>query len=111
MVSQKDCSRSDDEPLHQLVEQRLSLLEVTRGEAFGEPGVERPANPERVPHPKERLKALVWAASRKRYVNTIHNVKIARELSIARLKTCPVVRRVSLFRKRGDHKASLIGTG
>ncbi len=41
MVSQRDCSRSDDEPLRQLLEQRLRRDQIARGEAFGEPGVDQ----------------------------------------------------------------------
>jgi hypothetical protein len=47
-----------------------------------------PPRPETVPHPKEKLRDIVWQASRKRYVNTIHNRKIAAASRIAMLSAC-----------------------
>ncbi|MCH8012855.1 MAG: DUF4276 family protein [Candidatus Marinimicrobia bacterium] len=47
-----------------------------------------PAEPERILEPKEHLRDLVWKACGKRYVNTIHNTRIAAEMRIASLKAC-----------------------
>ena len=45
-----------------------------------------PAQPENVSHPKERLRDIVRATGGKRYVNTIHNKKIAAQLKISKLR-------------------------
>lgn len=45
-----------------------------------------PANPEIIVNAKERLREIIWIRSRKRYVNTIHNQKIAKKLKIRLLK-------------------------
>ncbi|SRR5260370_5389988 len=47
-------------------------------------------NPEAITRPKEHLRDLVWVRSghKSRYVNSIHNVKIAEACSIANLRRC-----------------------
>ncbi len=45
-----------------------------------------PRRPETVSRPKEKLRDIVWGAGKKRYVNTIHNRKIAAQLRICRLR-------------------------
>jgi hypothetical protein len=47
-------------------------------------------DPEKIPEPKEFLRDLVWKLSDKttRYVNTVHNVKIAENLTISALRKC-----------------------
>ena len=47
-----------------------------------------PQNPETIPHPKEYLRDVVWKYSKKRYVNTIHNKKVASVLSIRKALSC-----------------------
>jgi hypothetical protein len=47
-----------------------------------------PRNPQSVASPKEYLRDLVWRCSKKRYVNTIHNKKIAALINIQKLKVC-----------------------
>jgi len=49
-----------------------------------------PANPEKIRHPKEYPRDLVWKASdkSKRYVNTVHNGRIAQHVSVSSLKKC-----------------------
>jgi hypothetical protein len=49
-----------------------------------------PANPERIRRPKEYLRELIWKASNhsKRYVNTIHNDRIAQHVSLPSLRKC-----------------------
>jgi hypothetical protein len=49
-----------------------------------------PGNPESIPSPKEKLAEIVWKTSQKtkRYVNTIHNHRIANQLSILTLRKC-----------------------
>lgn len=47
-----------------------------------------PANPELIQSPKEFLRDLVWKSSKKRYVNTVHNRKIAKNLNLDALKNC-----------------------
>jgi len=48
-----------------------------------------PARPERIQSPKEHLRDLVWRSCQKRYVNTIHNGKIARFVRLESLEACP----------------------
>jgi hypothetical protein len=45
-------------------------------------------HPETIPQPKEYLRDIVWRYCRKRYVNTIHNKKIASVMQIERLSVC-----------------------
>lgn len=47
-----------------------------------------PARPERIQSPKEHLRDLVWRASKKHYVNTIHNSRIASRMLIESLEVC-----------------------
>jgi len=49
-----------------------------------------PGNPEFINDPKEKLDALIWHCSGKtqRYMNTIHNQKIAKHVEISELKKC-----------------------
>jgi len=48
-----------------------------------------PVHPETVQDPKQKLRDVVWSASRKHYVNTIHNKKIAGAMRIETLQACP----------------------
>jgi len=47
-----------------------------------------PQNPETIRHPKEYLRDIVWKDSKKRYINTIHNKKIASILRIDKISIC-----------------------
>ena len=47
-----------------------------------------PKKPELVQRPKEKLRDLVWSYGRKRYLNTIHNSRIAANLKLRNLKIC-----------------------
>ena len=49
-----------------------------------------PNNPESIVSPKEKLESLVWRHSGKtrRYINTVHNVAIAKHSNIASLRKC-----------------------
>ncbi len=47
-----------------------------------------PRQPETTINPKEKLRDIVWRTTKKRYMNTIHNRKIASASRISRLKTC-----------------------
>jgi hypothetical protein len=47
-----------------------------------------PQNPETIPHPKEYLRNIVWKYSKKRYINTIHNKRIASVLRIDKVSLC-----------------------
>ncbi len=47
-----------------------------------------PKSPEKLANPKEFLGKLVKATSRAQYLNTIHNRRIAREISISKLRHC-----------------------
>lgn len=47
-----------------------------------------PGNPEEIMHPKEELRDIVWKETKKRYVNTIHNRKIANASRITILRKC-----------------------
>ena len=54
--------------------------------AFGSrEGPSLPADPEALADPKKHLQVLVWKTYRKRYLNTIHNLSIARGVRIALL--------------------------
>jgi hypothetical protein len=48
-----------------------------------------PVNPEALPDPKKHLGDLVWKTYRKTYLNTVHNVLIAREVRISKLSKSP----------------------
>lgn len=52
--------------------------------------VPRFANPEAIVDPKRRLKEIVYLKSRKtkRYINTVHNGKIASEISLDNVRRC-----------------------
>ncbi len=45
-------------------------------------------NCETIESPKEHLRDLVWKMGKKRYLNTIHNIKIAEKISIHDLLRC-----------------------
>jgi hypothetical protein len=47
-----------------------------------------PQNPETIRHPKEYLRDIVWKNSKKRYVNTVHNKRIASILAIGKVLVC-----------------------
>ena len=46
-----------------------------------------PTNPESVNNPKEKLRDVVWVGAKKRYINTIHNEKIASALDLRKITT------------------------
>ena len=48
-----------------------------------------PLRPETVPNPKEFLGELVRKSSNTRYINTVHNQRIAKALEISTLGRCP----------------------
>lgn len=58
-----------------------------------------PTSPELVSDPKRYLENLVWIASQKtkRYVNTIHNVRIAEHLGVPTLRKCKAFRPLEQF--------------
>lgn len=45
-------------------------------------------NCEAIKSPKEYLAKLIWLDSKKRYLNTVHNTKIAEKVSIENLRRC-----------------------
>lgn len=45
-------------------------------------------NSEAIKSPKEHLKEVVWKCGKKRYMNTAHNKKIAKEIDVEKLKKC-----------------------
>jgi hypothetical protein len=47
-----------------------------------------PQKPETIPNPKEYLRDIVWKYSKKHYINTIHNKRIASVLSIDKVLLC-----------------------
>ena len=49
-----------------------------------------PGNPESIVSPKGKLESLVWRHSGKtrRYINTAHNVAIAKQTAISSLRKC-----------------------
>ncbi|MFV0678400.1 DUF4276 family protein [Variovorax sp. tm] len=48
----------------------------------------RYANCEATVSPKEEIGRLIWAAAKKRYINTVHNERIAERASLDNLKRC-----------------------
>ena len=46
------------------------------------------SNTEKVKDPKEYLRDLVWKIGKKRYLNTVHNVRIAKECRLIFLRQC-----------------------
>lgn len=58
-----------------------------------------PRKPEEIMHPKKKLRDIVWKETKKRYVNTIHNRKIANASRITRLRTCRSFRPYPVFIK------------
>jgi Domain of unknown function (DUF4276) len=50
--------------------------------------VKRFPNPEQIKSPKEHIKDHVWKLAGKRYLNTVHNKKIAEKINVVRLRTC-----------------------
>lgn len=56
-----------------------------------------PGKPEAVINPKEKLRDIVWTTTKKRYLNTIHNKKIAAASRISRIKTCRSFQPYPLF--------------
>ncbi len=47
-----------------------------------------PGKPESLIDPKKQLEELIWKSDKKRYINTIHNQKIAAAMSIEKAKMC-----------------------
>jgi hypothetical protein len=45
-------------------------------------------NCELVRSPKEEIGRLVWTAAKKRYLNTVHNQRIAEKMSLTKLRRC-----------------------
>ena len=58
-----------------------------------------PGNPELVTSPKERLESLIWIQSRKtrRYIHTVHNVTIAKQVTVSSLRKCSAFRHFERF--------------
>lgn len=56
-----------------------------------------PNNPQAVKSPKEHIQKTVWNASRKAYINTIHNSKIVDRISIEKLKKCSSYAELDVF--------------
>ena len=56
-----------------------------------------PANPESVSNPKEKLRDVVWAGAEKKYINTIHNEKIASALELSKINTLKSFRPYPIF--------------
>lgn len=62
---------------------------VALKEVFNLPKVPKAiADCEAVPSPKEFLERLIWSIGKKRYVNTMHNRKIAERVSLESLVKC-----------------------
>ena len=57
------------------------------------------SQPEDVLRPKEKLRDIAWNTDRRRYVNTIHNKKIAALASLTKLGVCPSFRPYPEFLK------------
>jgi hypothetical protein len=60
-----------------------------------------PGNPESIVSPKEKLESLVWRHSGKtrRYINTVHNVAIAKQMTVSSLRKCSAFHEFERFFK------------
>lgn len=67
-----------------------------------------PKAPEKIKSPKEYLGRLVRNESRSQYLNTVHNRRIARELSIGALDRCPSFSSYPAFLTAAFPKRSMI---
>ena len=78
-------------PVHEIEAWLLSDSVAIRRAFHLKKPVPKTANPESIPRPKERLEHVVYATSRKtkRYVNTLHNGRIAAELDLNLVRRCP----------------------
>jgi len=56
-----------------------------------------PGEPEKIMHPKEKLRDIVWNSTKKHYVNAIHNKKIASEIKIVRANKCQSFKPYPIF--------------
>jgi Domain of unknown function (DUF4276) len=56
-----------------------------------------PANPEDTPSPKEFLTQLIARHSKTKYLNTVHNHKIAAQMELSTLTRCPSFERYPAF--------------
>jgi hypothetical protein len=63
-----------------------------------------PTHPEKVESPKEHLRDIVWKFSQKRYLNTVHNKKIAKLISLSKLDICMSFRAYPLFLRSIDNR-------
>lgn len=57
------------------------------------------SNTESIESPKEYLRDLVWRSGRVRYLNTVHNVKIARNISMTNYRRCRSFRSLDKYLK------------
>lgn len=59
------------------------------------------SSPELLPDPKRKLEEMISTCSskEKRYINTIHNPKIAREIDVSKLRACSSFRPLETFAK------------
>lgn len=57
-------------------------------------------NTEQVKSPKEALGQLVWTLGSKRYLNTVHNRRIAEKVSLDNLRRCPSFRILDNYIKK-----------
>lgn len=48
----------------------------------------RIANTETISSPKEHLRNLIWTKAKRKYLNTVHNQKIAAAISLVNIKRC-----------------------
>jgi len=70
-----------------------------------------PRNPESVRDPKATLERLVWTAGKKRYVNSIHNERIAGEARLQSLHQCRSFRPYPDFLRRSAESGRSGATG
>jgi uncharacterized protein DUF4276 len=57
-------------------------------------------NVEMIDNPKERLRDLIWKKGKKRYLNTVHNKKIANIISLKALRKCESFKPLDVYIKR-----------
>lgn len=58
------------------------------------------ANTATIESPKEYLRDLVWRAGKIRYLNTVHNIKIARNISLSNFRRCASFHSLDAYLKR-----------
>jgi len=87
----KDCTNSNSYiiiPIEEIEAWLLADLDAVNKEFKILTQAKQIANPESITSPKEYIEAHVWKFSKKRYLNTVHNKRIAEYIDINKLHNC-----------------------